>query len=222
VVNIYGRISTLSRRTVNVFEEQVIVDSSAEQLGQFARKSSIFQKSIPLPPGAYRLNIAIQDAIGGNRNNFELALNVPRIEPDQLASSSLVLADLIEIVPTSSIGTGQSVIGATKVRPRLSSAFERFEKIGIYLKAYNFQPDEKTNKPAGSMEYEIHRSGSNEKVLAFSEDVATMANASAQQVTIEKILPLATLDPGKYTLKLKITDSNSHQTLTPTAAFSVN
>ena len=61
-----------------------------------------------------------------------------------------------------------------------------------------------------------------EKVLEFSEDVAKIANASAQQVTIEKVLPLTTLDPGKYTLKMRITDSNSHQTLTPVAVFTVN
>jgi len=222
VVNIYGRISTLSRRAVNVFEEQITVESPSEQLAQISRKSSIFQKSIPLPPGAYRLNIAIQDAIGGNRNNFEMALNVPRVEPDEFASSSLILADLIEKVPSRSIGSGQFVIGETKVRPRLSSIFQQFEKIGIYMKAYNFKPDETTKRPSGSVEYEISRDGSNEKVLEFREDVATMPNASAQQVTIEKVLPLTALEPGKYTLKMKITDSNSHQTLTPIAVFTVN
>jgi GWxTD domain-containing protein len=222
VVNIYGRITTMSRRTVQVFEDQVVVNSSAEQLPQFNRKSSVYQRSIPLAPGAYRLNIAIQDVIGGNRNNFEMALNVPRFDPDKLASSSLVLADLIEKVPTRSIGTGQFVIGATKVRPRVSSVFERFEKIGIYLKAYNFQPNENTKKPSGSVVYEIHRNGSHEKVLEFSEDVAAIANASAQQVTIEKVLPLTTFDPGEYTLRMRITDSNSNQTLTPIAVFTVN
>ena len=42
---------------------------------------------------------------------YEMALDVPRFEDDKLGSSSLILADLIEKVPTKSIGTGQFVIG---------------------------------------------------------------------------------------------------------------
>ena len=54
---------------------------------------------------------------------------------------------MIEKVPTKSIGTGQFVIGDSKVRPRIDDAFKRDEKMGIYFKLYNFQPDEKTHKP---------------------------------------------------------------------------
>jgi hypothetical protein len=52
--------------------------------------------------------------------------------------------------------------------------------------------------------------------------VAKLPNASATQVTIEKILPLRALDPGQYTLKVKITDKTNNQVLTPTSTFTVN
>jgi hypothetical protein len=93
--------------------------------------------------------------------------------------------------------------------------------MGIYLKLYNFGPDEKTQKPNATVEYEIIRNGSNEKVIDFSEDIAGMPNASASQVTIEKLLPLKTLAPGQYTIRLKVTDRNRNQVLTPTAQFTV-
>ena len=38
--------------------------------------------------------------VGGNMNNYEMALNVPRMDDEKLATSTLVLADLIEKVPT--------------------------------------------------------------------------------------------------------------------------
>jgi hypothetical protein len=41
--------------------------------------------------------------------------------------------------------------------------------MGIYMKAYNFTPDEKTKKPAGSVLFEISKSGNGENVLVFSE-----------------------------------------------------
>jgi hypothetical protein len=93
--------------------------------------------------------------------------------------------------------------------------------MGIYLQLYNFGPDEKTKKPNGMIEYEVIKNGSNEKIFNFSEDLIKLPEASAQQVTIEKLLPLESLKPGQYTLKMKVTDRNRNQTLTPTATFTV-
>src|SRR5579864_2050407 len=107
VVNFYARITSMSRRPVNVFEDTVTVDAPTELLADYTKRSSIYQKSIPLSPGLYRLNVVARDVIGGNMNNYELALNVPRFDPDKLTASSLVLAVLIQAAPTESIGTGQ-------------------------------------------------------------------------------------------------------------------
>ncbi len=221
VVNIYARITTMSRRVVNVFEDTVTVESPKELLQAVISKPSIYQKSIPLAPGMYRLNVVVKDIVGGNMNKYETALNVPHFDDEKLASSSLILADVIEKVPTRSIGTGQFVVGSSKVRPRIDDTFRHDEKMGIYLQLYNFGPDEKTQKPSGLVEYEVTKNGTNEKIFNFSEEIAKMPDASAQQVTIEKLLPLQTLKPGQYTLKMKVTDRNRNQTLTPTATFTV-
>ena len=222
VVNMYGRITSMSRRVVNVFEETVTVDSPASLLGEISKKSSIYQKSIPLAPGLYRLNVVARDIVGGNMNNYELALNVPRFDTEKLASSSLVLADLIEKVPTKSIGTGQFVLGSTKVRPRLTNTFHRDEKLGIYMKAYNFSPDEKTQKPDGRVDYQILKNGTNEKIFEYSEALGKISGSSSSQVTIEKVLPLQSLQPGQYTLKIQVIDNIRKQTLSPSASFTVN
>src|SRR5437899_1913422 len=217
VVNIYARITTMSRRVVNVFEDTVTIDSRKELLQAVIIKPSLYQKSIPLAPGMYRLNVVVKDIVGGNMNNYETALNVPHFDDEKLASSSLIFADVMEKVPTRSIGTGQFVVGSSKVRPRIDNTFRHDEKMGIYLQLYNFGPDEKTQKPSGSIEYEVTKNGTNEKIFEFSEEIAKMPDASAQQVTIEKLLPLQTLKPGQYTLKMRVTDRNRNQTLTPSA-----
>jgi hypothetical protein len=222
VVNFYARITSMSRRPINVFEDTVTVDSPAEFLAENTKKSSIYQKSIPLAPGLYRLNVVARDVIGGNMNNYELALNVPRFDPDKLTASSLVLADDIQQVPTRSIGTGMFVLGRFKVRPKLSNTFRRDEKLGIYLKAYNFTPDEKTKRPDGVVDYEVTKNGTNEKIFEFSEAVDKIDGASTSQVTIAKLLPLQNLVPGQYTLKMRLTDNIKKQTLTPSVGFTVN
>jgi GWxTD domain-containing protein len=221
VVNIYARITTMTRRPVNVFEDTVTVDTPPEFLAQTSKRKSMYQKTIPLAPGTYRLNVVAKDVVGGNMNNYELALSVPRIDPEKLSSSTLILADILEPVPTRSIGTGQFVLGAMKVRPRLGETFKRDEKLGIYLKVYNFGADEGSHKPAGQVSYELVKNGSNQKIFEFTEDVATMPNASTSQVTIEKLLALKGYEPGQYTIKLKITDKNRNQTLTSQAQFTI-
>jgi cell division protein YceG involved in septum cleavage len=103
----------------------------------------------------------------------------------------------------------------------LSESFQRDEKMGIYLQIYNLQPDENTQKPNGTIEYEIVRKGTNEKVLEFVEDINAIENASATQVTIEKLLPLRNLEPGQYTLRVKVQDKNKNQVLNQAASFTV-
>src|SRR5579864_9082876 len=176
-VNIYGRISSIAGRTVNVFEDAVTIDVASDLLGKAVEGASVYQKAVPLPPGMYRLNIVAKDLVGGNMTTYPVALNVPHYDEEKLSQGSLMLADLIEKVPTRSIGTGQFVIGDTKVRPRLSATFDQNEKLGIYTQFYNFQPDEKTKKPNGSIQYEITKNGDSKAVLDYTEELAQIPGA---------------------------------------------
>ncbi len=222
LVNLLGRVSTMTRRPVTTFEKPLEIDAPPDMLQKYAQQRSIYQQSVPLAPGRYRLSIVAKDTVAGTMNNYEVALDVPHFDDDKLASSSLILADTIEKLPTKSIGGGMFSIGDSKVRPRIGNKFSKNEKMGIYLQLYNFAPDAKTDKPAGSIEYEVARSGSNDKIMAFTEDVASIANASASQVTIEKLLPLSSLAPGTYTIKVKVTDKNRNQTVEQQGNFTVS
>ena len=220
-VNIYGRITSLTRRPVNWFEDTVSVDLPAEMLQQAMNGAQVYSKTVPLAPGNYRLNIVAKDTVGNTVNNYEMPLVVPHYDEDELGSSSVILADDLERVPTKSIGTGQFVIRSTKVRPRIDDVFKRSEVMGIYTEFYNLGMDQKTKKPEGNIEYEVVNVADNKTVLSQTEKLSTIPNASAFLVTVEKKLPLSTLPPGKYTLKLKITDTLKNQTLTPSAPFTV-
>jgi len=222
VLNLLGRVSTMTRRPVTTFEKPIEIDAPPDMLQQYAQQKSIYQQSVPLAPGRYRLNVVTKDTVSGNMNNYEIALDVPHFDEEKLASSSLILADTIEKLPTKSIGGGMFAIGDTKVRPRMGDKFTRDEKMGIYLQVYNFGPDEKTQKPSGSVEYEIAKVGSNEKIMDFSEDLDKLPNVSASQVTIEKLLPLKNIPPGNYTIKVKASDRNRNQTVEQQSNFTVN
>jgi cell division protein YceG involved in septum cleavage len=138
-----------------------------------------------------------------------------------LGASSVILADQLERVPTTSIGMGQFVIRSSKVRPRIGDVFQQGETMGIYTEFYNLGMDEKTKKPQGTIEYEVVNNADNKTVMTQTEDLTTIQNASAFLVTVEKKLPLRSLAPGRYTLKLKIDDKLKNRSLTPSAQFTV-
>jgi GWxTD domain-containing protein len=220
-VNIFCKVSTMTRRIVTNFEDTVTVSSPPEYLQQTSQRKSVYNKTIPLAPGTYRLSMSAKDVTGGNLFTQEVALVVPRIDAEKLSSSTIVLADMIEKVPTKSIGTGQFVIGTSKVRPRVDEVFKREEKLGIYLKVYNFGTDGENRIPSGQVTYEVIKTGTDEPIFTMTEEVSDIPGASSSQVTIEKLLPLSTLVPGQYTIRLKITDKNRNQVLTPSAKFTV-
>src|SRR5882724_11605263 len=91
VVNLFGRVTTMTRRPVTTFEKPLEIIAPPDMLQKVAEQKSLYQESVPLAPGRYRLNIVAKDIVGGNMNNYEVALDVPRFEEERLASSSLIL-----------------------------------------------------------------------------------------------------------------------------------
>jgi GWxTD domain-containing protein len=217
-LNIFGRVSTLTNRVVQTFEDSVTRDYPESLYKQSVKLSSVYQKSLPLRPGLYRLDLVIKDVGSGNVGAVNTRLAVPRYEDEKLEASSLILADQIEHVPAKQIGTGQFVLGSSKVRPRLDADFTTADKLGIYLQIYNLKGDEKTHKSNATFVYTVKKG--DQQVMQFKETSADMKQ-TGDQVTIERLLPLATLAPGKYTLEVNATDLLSNVTISRSAEFSV-
>ena len=222
VANIFGRITTMTRRVQSTFEETVSIQTTAERMHQEVGRSSVYNKSVPLAPGMYRLELVVKDLVGETMGTYRTALRVPEFDDEALATSSLIIADKIERVPIRSLGTGQFVIGSSKVRPRIDDSFKRDEKMGIYMQIYNLGQSEETSRPAGNVTYQIARLDSpDELLLNFTEDVNSIRGASSRQVVIEKLLPLQSLEPGEYRLSLLVQDDIKNESLAPTATFKV-
>jgi len=217
-LNVFGRITTLTGRVVQTFEEAVSRDFPDSLFQQSVKLQSIYQKSVPLRPGLYRLDLVIKDVQSGNVGVVNTRLAVPRYEDEKLEASSLILADQIEHVPAKQIGTGQFVIGSSKVRPRLEGDFTTADKLGIYMQIYNLKPDDKSHKSAATLEYTVKKG--EQQIMQFKETSEDMKQ-TGEQITIERLLPLATLTPGKYTLQVNAVDTLSKQTISRTAEFSV-
>jgi hypothetical protein len=217
-LNIFGRVSTLTGRVVQTFEDAVSRDFPDSLFQQSVKLQSIYQKAVPLRPGLYRLDLVIKDVQSGNVGVVNTRLAVPRYEDAKLDASSLILADQIEHVPAKQVGAGQFVLGSSKVRPRLEADFTTADKLGIYMQVYNLKPDDASHKNSATFQYTVKKG--NEQVMQFKETSADMKQ-TGDQVTIERLLPLATLAPGKYSIEINATDSLTNQTISRKAEFTV-
>ena len=217
-LNVFGRVSTLTGRVVQTFEEAVSRDFPDSLFQQSVKLQSIYQKAVPLRPGLYRLDLVIKDVQSGNVGVVNSRLQVPRYADEKLEASSLILADQIEHVPAKQIGAGQFVLGSSKVRPRLEGDFTTADKLGIYMQVYNLKPDDTTHKSSATFQYTVKKG--DQQVMQFKETSGEMKQ-TGDQVTIERLLPLGTLTPGKYTLEVSATDSLANQTILRTADFTV-
>src|SRR5713101_1721150 len=217
-LNIFGRVSTLTGRVVQTFEDPVSRDFPDSLFQRSLKLQSIYQKAVPLRPGLYRLDIVIKDVKSGNVGVVNTRLQVPRYGDESLEASSLILADQLEHVPAKQIGTGQFVLGSSKVRPKLDGEFPSDIKLGIYMQVYNLKPDEKTHKSNATLQYTVKKG--NEQVMQFKETSDEMKQ-TGEQITIERLLPLVTLAPGKYSIEIVATDTLANKTVSKSAEFTV-
>ena len=227
-VNIFARLTTLTGKIVQTFEDTVQVDVPAELLPRTAENASVYWKALPLRAGRYKLNIAIKDVNGDRKGVWSRSVVVPEFSDDKLATSTLIVADSMEPVPTKAIGTGMFVIGTMKIRPRVAPSDgkpamfkkDKDQKLNFWMQVYNLGVDEKTHKPSATFEYNITNLATNKSIIQKTETTDTMGNLG-DQVTLQKSIVAANLQPGTYKIEIKVNDNISKQTIDPSAVFAV-
>jgi len=226
-VNILGRVSTITGRIAQTFEETVQVEVPSELLPKTLDNVHLYWKALPLRPGRYRADIAIKDVNNPDHiGTWAQAISVPKYDEDKLSVSSLILADKMERVPSKQIGTGNFIIGNTFIRPRVTTTagaaanFKRDQRLNFWMQVYNLGLDEKTKQNGATLEYQIIDLASNKTVLDTSEE-SKVLGANSDQLTVEKSLSLAAMQPGKYEIKVKINDGISKQEIAQSASFNV-
>ena len=227
VVNILGKVTTIMHKTVQTFEDTVEVEQPAELLQKSLDRQSVYWKALPLPPGLYRLDIAIKDV--NNPDHIGLygrALEVPEFHDEKLATSSLILADQMNTVDSHSIGNGNFVIGNTYVRPRVSAnpgvpvSFRREQSLSFWMQVYNLQIDDATKSNLAKVTYQIVDTANNSVLLEKQLDSKDLG-AHSDQLTVEHSVPVAGLQPGKYKVTIRVADEISKQEIAQSAPFVV-
>ncbi|HTA78039.1 MAG TPA: GWxTD domain-containing protein [Terracidiphilus sp.] len=227
LVNILGKVTTITHKTVQTFEETVEVQQPAELLEKSLDRQSIYWKAVPLLPGLYRLDIAIKDVNNPDHVGiYGRALEVPEFHDEKLATSSLILADQMNPVSSHEIGAGNCVLGNTKICPRVATnpatpvSFKRAQALNFWMQVYNLGINETTKSNDAEVTYRILDAGNNAVLLEKKMDSKDLG-AHSDQITVANSLPLAGLPPGKYKVTIQIDDEISKQEIAQSAPFVV-
>ncbi len=217
-MNLFARISTMTGRIVQTFEDTIQRDFPDSLLESSLKGFSIYQKAVPLRPGLYKIDVVIKDVNSGNVGVLNTRLAVSAMPDEKFDASSLILADQIEPVSSKDVGVGQFVLGSTKVRPKLDGEFHSDQPMGIYLQLYNLKVDDKTHKNDLSLDVKVSQGQQ-----TISHDVKTGEDLkqNGEQVTYEHVIGPKALPPGKYKLEIQATDQLTKQTVSRSADFTV-
>lgn len=226
-VNILAQVSNINHRVVQTFEDTVNVQVPSEFLEKTQEQRNLYWKALPLRPGMYKVDIVIKDVNNPDHvGTWKRSVNVPKYDDDHLSASTLILASSMARVPSKEIGAGSFVIGNTKVMPSVSSSpnvpvtFKKSSSLNFWMQVYNLGIDDKSKQNNTEIQYLLTNMDTNKQVLDTTESTAK-TNPNADQVTLEKSLPLASLTPGKYQLNIKVNDGISKQQISQTANFVV-
>ena len=154
--------------------------------------SAVYQQALLLPSGSYRLNIRVTDAVAGTLHTLDRQLDVPDLRRARLASSSLVLADLIEVNPPRALST-QFNIGELKVRPNVTRRFRSNQELMVFQRVYS--------DGSAPLDLEVQIRTANNQILQRIPDKLQ----AAAQIDVTKTIPLSDLPSGSYTVRTSIT-----------------
>lgn len=215
-LNITGRITSVAGRRIGFFEDAVMTTATPAELIEMKDRKSAYQKAVPLAPGRYRIDVLVRDTESGSASLQRVGFEVPKFGND-LVSSSLVLASVLQQV-SDVPGSRQFVIGDQKVIPNLSGIYHRGSPIGIYMQIYNAENDQTTLRPSVDVEYVLVQDG---KEISRQTEDWRGSTSQGERLTLARLLDSSKLNPGEYSVEVRVRDRVGVRVLTQTAKFTI-
>src|SRR5437660_4953581 len=216
-LNIFGKITHVSGRRAGVFEDPVTTRATPEELTEAKERKSAYQKAVALSPGRYRVDVIVRDTASGATGVRHVGFEVPKYDTAKLSTSTLVLAAKLEGLGEQP-AVGMFTIGNIKVIPNVSGTYHKGTPVGVYMQIYNAGIDQTTLRPSVDVEYALMKDG--KEIFKAPEDWRGNSDAG-QRLTLARLLDSRTLNPGDYSIEVRVRDRVSGQSLVQTAKFAI-
>jgi len=195
--------------------DSIKVRLRGDKAERLATRNLSYDTGFTLPAGEYSLKLVCRENETGKLGTFETRFAVPNLagsnpylplssvvwshQREKLAAAvGRVRADRKTMLAHPLIQEGQKLI------PSVTRVFRPDQSLYVYAEAYDTgrQPATPTPVPSVLASLQFFR----ENVKAFETEPARVSKASGTRTPIELSVPLASLQPGRYTVQLSVVD----------------
>jgi hypothetical protein len=212
------------------FEDASFLDVKPAAPGQPLR----IQRGIGVPAGSYDLYLVLHErAPGGKTSVLKQPLDVPNYAGTEFSTSSVILAERVDQLPTPITPDAQSehpyAFGQTEIVVSPDHKFKKSQELIVLLQIYNpmLTPEKKFNLEATYTFYRQDagtekRFNSTEPQTFSSETMGAAFDPSGNSsIQAGQGVPLQSFPEGAYRLEIKITDKLGTKVLTQNVNFTV-
>ncbi len=173
--------------------------------------SVVYSHKLPLKPGLYQVRVAARDDRSGSVGSAAQWIDIPDLSSKTLTLSTLLLAGHISNSVQDAKGGGEQVQFSVDRR------FARESQLSFFTIVYNATAG---NGPKLDAQIEILRGG--QRVVASPVmPVVVEPNSDLARIPYGANVGLKTLSPGRYTLKVTVTDRNANASAVNQILFDV-
>lgn len=221
-IGVYGIVRTITNRVLTEFEEDLF-STHATNPAESGRSpgKTVFQKILILDAKMrYRLDLVAKDLRSGRVGVIRTGFAPPAFDAQGPQASSVVLADLIQVLPENSDLTEMFALGDLKVRPSSGGRFPMGGTLGVYLHLYDVALDQSDFTPALRLTYRVLSEGKTVFEL-IDEMGGSVHSFNERRVILAKGIPLHNLAAGKYQLQIVAEDRIQDRSVTAESEFTV-
>jgi hypothetical protein len=229
------------------FEDLYFFELPAAANGEPHRVSRAFA----VMPGEYDVYVAVRERPAGaaagakpqkpdpadaslRLATLKETLTVPSFTGPQLTTSSIIVADDVEVLQAPLSNERQAehpyTFGQMQIVPATDFTFTKKDELSIVFWIYGAAADTSTNKPDVTIEFKFHqRQDGKETYFNKTDPQALNAQtlppqfdlAAGHQLPGSLAVPLASFPEGEYRLEIELVDKVANQTITRDINFTV-
>jgi VWFA-related protein len=173
--------------------------------------SIFYNHHTPLAPGIYQFRVAARDEKSGRVGSAIQWIVIPDLTKSQLTLSSVLLGGQVLEDKSNQAASPHVQLSVDHIFPRLS-------QLGYWVFVYNAKRDA-SGKPQISVQTQVLRDG--QAVLSSPQRRLNNTGPDTERIPFGEELALKTLTPGKYDLKVTVTDGVAGTTTSQIADFIV-
>lgn len=213
-----GQVKDAKGTVVGNVRDNIEVKLKGETAQQLAKTTLAYDTGFSLAPGSYTVKFLARENETGKMGTFETKFVVPDLTSEQkyLPISSVVLSNQRERLDNA-VATAERdkkllaqhplIQDGQKLIPSVTRVFRKDQNLYVYLEAY--QPSAETTQPVMAR-VSFYRG----KTKAFETEplqVSDGLNPKTKALPLKFSVPLAKLQPGRYTCQVSVLDPTAQK-----------